>query len=207
MTEITPTETAATPEAHERKLAAEQKFINDLAELLRSDTGKAAVLRRNAGNSICEARGVAWFHSLLGRHSKSWNEEAYFLVATLFASDKEAVDGKNKSKGDFGATLRALRSKSAASPTDSSPLDRRFNILLDADYDPGIGGELAFRLRQTTKRIIAGKDRSVCIAWPQLLYDVKRWNHETKWIQKKWARSYYAPKLDSPDDNQPETAE
>jgi CRISPR type I-E-associated protein CasB/Cse2 len=188
----TPIETAApTTEPHNDRLARERSFIGELAK---QDNGRLAMLRRNAGNSLAEARGVAWFYGLLGRFPDRRNEEAFFLIATLFAADKGAIDRANRPhRGDFGATLRALRNKSAKSPSDPSPLDRRFNTLLDADFDPANGGELAFRLRQMTKRIIAEKDLSVSIDWPQLLLDVKFWSNEKKTTQKNWARSYYAP--------------
>lgn len=195
----TPIEPAAAVGSPENTTESERAFIQELAK---QDKGRLAILRRNAGNPLAEARGIAWFHSLLGRFSNEWNEEAYFMIATLFASDKDAIDGRNKSNGNFGATLRALRNKSAKSPSDPSPLDRRFNILLDADFDPADGGELAYRLRQMTKRVIAEKDSSVRINWPQLLRDVKFWNSEKKYTQKSWARRYYAPalpQLENPD--------
>jgi CRISPR system Cascade subunit CasB len=167
-----------------------------------------AALRRNAGNQLCEARGVAWFYSLLGRYSGNGrHDEAYFLSATFFASDKDAIEGRNRFTGDFGSTLRALRSKSGAAASDVSPLDRRLNILLDADFDPAFGGELAFRLRQMTRLVISKKDPAVRICWPQLLRDVKLWNSGRKAVQKRWARSYYAPALESPEDSQSEPIE
>ena len=168
----------------------EQSFFTELA---RQDKGRLAILRRNAGNNLAEARGITWFYELLARYSHGRNEELYFLVATLFASDKAAVEHKGSSKGDFGATMHALRAKSSS----SASLDRRFNILLDADYEPNTGGELAYRIRQATKFIISKKDPSVRINWPQLLQDLKRWNTPNKTTHKKWARSYYAPTQDT----------
>jgi len=202
VTDTTPQAPAAEPEIQEDKLAAERSFIGELARLER---GRLAALRRNVGNSLCEARGIAWFYGLLNRYAKPWNEEAYFLIATLFAADKDAIDGKTASKGDLGATLRALRAKSGASTSEASPLDRRFNILLDADFDAKMGGELAFRLRQLTKLVISKKEPSARIYWAQLLHDVKFWNGDRKAVQKRWARSYFAPALESLEDNQTDT--
>jgi CRISPR system Cascade subunit CasB len=196
-------DTPNAPDIAEDKIAYERKFIEDLAKWLKDDNGKAAALRRCAGDSIGE-KNLGWFFSLLGARlivrlddGRFKDEDAYFLVATLFASDKDAIDGKNKFKGDFGATLRAQRNASGILPSEPSPLDRRFDILLDADFDLQTGGELAYRLRQVTKRVIALKDSTARIDWAQLLYDVKHWNSQDKWIQKKWARSYYAPSLNS----------
>lgn len=204
MTNASAETAVVTSEAEED--AAAREFISELA---RQDTGRLAVLRRNAGNSISEARGVAWLYGLLSRYAKPRNEEAHFMIATLFASDKKTIndiiEGKNAFRvGNFGATLRALRSKSVKSPSDPSPLDRRFNILLDADFDPRKGGELAFRLRQMTKRVVSEKDPAVRINWAQLLLDAQLWNRADKRAHKRWARSYYAPQLSSEDDAQTE---
>lgn len=174
----------------------ENAFINELSK---QDNGRLSQLRRNAGNTIAEARGVMWFYDLLNRFDSSRRyEETYFLVATLYATDKSEVKGN---KGDLGTTLRMLKSASGASASESNPLDRRFNILLDADFDPNTGGELSFRLRQVVKLITSKKDPSVRINWPQLLHDLKAWQRSTRVAQKNWARSYYAPQLDNSQTN------
>lgn len=160
------------------KLANEKAFIETLSKL---DNGQKAALRRNAGNTLAEARNVNWFYGISSRFAREWDEEAYFLVATLFAFDKTG----GGQAGNFGDTVRKLRTN------DST--DRRFNILLDADFDPRTGGELSYRLRQMVKWVLSKKDLNSRINWPQLLFDLKRWNHERKYIQKQWARRYYAP--------------
>jgi CRISPR type I-E-associated protein CasB/Cse2 len=200
VTDTPNTETAV----QEDRLAAERAFIADLVKL---DKGKLAVLRRNAGNLLSEAKGVYWFHGLLAGQGQRLSEEACFLVATLAASDKDAIGGRNRFTGNFGATCRALRNVSGRLPSEPSPLDRRFNTLLDADFDSASGGELSFRLRQMTKRIIAEKDPSVRINWPQLLRDVRFWNSGRKLTQKQWARSYYAPALASQETTEPASSE
>lgn len=204
MTEIL-AETSPVPQMKEDRLERERLFFSLLAK---QDKGRLAVLRRNAGNSLADAKGpVAWFHGLSQRYSGEYGEETCFLIATLFASDKDAIEGKNRFKGNLGATLHALRQQSGVSQSESSPLDNRFNTLLDADFNPENGGELAFRLRQMTKRIISAKDRFIRIDWPQLLHDIQLWNHEKKYTQKYWARSYYAPSLNSLESSDTDTPE
>ena len=199
------TETAVTADRFGSPTEGEKAFLKELSG---QDKGRLAMLRRNAGNTIAESRGSLWFYDLLGRYDKSGkNEEVYFLIATLFASDKDAIEGRNKFGGDFGATLRALRLASGVLASDSSPLDRRFNILLDADFNPDRGGELSFRLRQMTKLVISRKDPTVRINWSQLLRDVKFWGGDHKNVQKRWARSYYAPVLDAGQDTKSESDE
>lgn len=186
MTDAVP-EVRSAPEAQPGdRLAASRAFISSLRKL---DTGRRAALRRNAGNSLAEARKVPWFHELLVRYAHGYDDEAFFLVATLFAADKVAISEETEPDGDLGATLHVLRSKSPAPES----LDRRFGILLDAELDAGGGGEFAFRLRQMVRLILSKKDHTIRINWPQLLHDAKRWHSERKYIQKEWARNYYAP--------------
>jgi CRISPR type I-E-associated protein CasB/Cse2 len=195
-----PTETAAPDKkVYDRPTSGEVAFINELSK---QDKGRLAILRRNAGNLLRDGRGIAWFYGLLSRYSEERSDEAYFLIATLYASDKAAIDGRSRFAGNLGATLRSLKTKSGAVVSDPSPLDRRFNILLDSDFDPGVGGELAFRLRQMAKLIIAEKDPAICINWSQLLHDIKWWSRENKLTQKSWAQSYYAPLLDKTEDTE-----
>ncbi|MEN6519699.1 MAG: type I-E CRISPR-associated protein Cse2/CasB [Armatimonadota bacterium] len=217
----TPTDTPVVPEETQNDyLAYDLKFICDLAKHLNGDRGKAAMLRRNAGNTIAESRNIDWFFHLLGgrpitrlNDGTFKDEEAYFVISTLFASDKASIecfaDKEAETKpanGNFGYTLYRLKKKICDVESAEKTFDRRFGILLDADFDPQLGGSLSFRLRQMTKRVIAEKDPALSINWPQLLRDIKRWNGSKKPTQKSWARSYYAPVFKSSDEK-PESDE
>lgn len=195
----------STAPTDETRQSLESAFI---ASLKRLDSGRLAQLRRNAGKDLAEARGAAWFYGLLGQFARGYDEEAFFLVATLFAFDKDAQKRGTTYAGNFGATLRALRDRTRSSDSNNHPLDRRFGLLLDSDFNPdGTGGELAFRLRQMVKQVIAKKDPNVRIDWPQLLADIRHWGSDRKYVQKKWARSYYAPALpEQADDSQQDQA-
>ena len=164
----------------EAALASATDFIERVKRLSR---GELAALRRNAGNTLPEARGVAWFYRLLDDEGYR-NLEVYFLVATLVGLNPYAL------RGDFGVTMRAVQGK--ANPEG---VERRFCILLDADWEtPGRagGGELPFRLRQLVKLAAA---HQVGVDWAQLLVDLGRWHWQGKRVQRQWAESFYAPYL------------
>jgi len=121
-------------------------------------------------------------------------EEILFLVATLFASDKAALEKKSAFRGDLGATLAWVRGKGGRiTGENADPVERRLRILLDSDLDVYSGGELAYRLRQITRYVIS---QGGAIDWPQLLADVRQWDRMGKPVQKRWARSFYKPRLD-----------
>ena len=166
----------------ELELEEAQVFIKAIRELKESDKGRYASLKRGGGNTLGESRNVAWFHGILGRYAKGRNEETYYLIATLMPLNKHSLSG------NFANSLKILKTKK----TNEASIDKRFNILLDADFDreggEAAGGELSFRLRQLVK-LLASKE--VGVDWAQLLIDLKRWGDVKKQVQKRWAKSFY----------------
>lgn len=155
--------------------------------LERLDRGDRARLKRNAGGSLREARGVAdVFYNLLPSGVSPRDEECYFLVATLFP----LADGNGK--GNLGQTLRYARTDQ-----NQKGLDRRMKALLDSDPE-----QLSFRLRQVIHYLQSAR---IGIHWVQLLQDLLFWSAPDRRVQNQWARSYYAvesePKNDSPSES------
>lgn len=145
-------------------------FIGRLEKL---DTGGKARLRRNAGRSLAESRGVlGLFYRLLPADVPAYDHERYFLIATLFPL---AANGNPR---DLGATLRRART-----PTNRRGLDRRVEILLDADEE-----QLRFRLRQAVR---FARSNRVAVNWTALLRDVLRWERPGRYVQRQWAQSYF----------------
>lgn len=148
--------------------------------------GRLAILRRNAGEPLKDARGITWIYDLLNNFQRGYGDETLFLTATLLALDRPYLNGNQPKEGSFGQTMSVL--KSQMGPSGES-LERRFAILLDADFEPRDGtGELPFRLRQAIKLVVS---KGVGIDWPRLLNDLSRWNDEKKSIQKQWAKDFY----------------
>lgn len=192
MVEATHSQQPAASKAQEDRLNAEREFVARVQAL---DRGRQAMLKRNAGNTIAQSRGIRWFYSLLKSDQFGRDEEVFFLVATLLAQDRRALEGRRPFSGGFGQTMRQLADRSNA-----DGVERRFRILLDAEFDleeayKPAGGELAFRMRQLVK--LAGA-KEVGVDWPQLLYDLRRWRAPGKRVQKQWAQSFYAPAVEAP---------
>ncbi|HWQ11342.1 MAG TPA: type I-E CRISPR-associated protein Cse2/CasB [Roseiflexaceae bacterium] len=156
-----------------------QAFIAALAQL--EPAGRAR-LRRSAGRSLAEARGVhrVFFQALPHEVSEQRHEE-YFLIATLFPLVPHSPQA-----GNLGETLRRVRQLRAA-PGDGrfNSLDRRFQTLIDSDRD-----QLPFRLRQAI-RLIAAHREGVALNWERLLLDVLSWEHRDRTVQLRWARAYF----------------
>jgi CRISPR type I-E-associated protein CasB/Cse2 len=154
-----------------------EKFLNNLAGL---NAGAKARLKRDAGKELAEAHSIGLFFRVLPYGLSASQEEIYFLVATLYPLADNS-DAKN-----FGASLKTLRQskKRQRKPTES--MDKRFEVLLDANK-----GQLPHRLRQTVKFLKSGEQK-IGVNWEQLLKDLLGWQHPSRFVQKQWAREYFA---------------
>jgi CRISPR system Cascade subunit CasB len=106
-----------------------------------------------------------------------------YLVAGLMAWSR----GTEPGDGDMGAACARLRSAS-----DSGSIERRFLDLLDADRDA-----LPHRLRQMVA-LMASK--SITPAWSELIRDLAAWDHPDRYVQQRWARSFYRSDAEADDD-------
>lgn len=155
-----------------------------ITALQRLDAGSIARLRRNAGNTLAESRGVLdVFYRIAPYGLSPAQEERYFLVATLYRPrlDPAANEGPiPQSRGNFGDTLRRI-----ADPRDdgSAGVKRRLAALLDAE-----GPQLNFRLRQLVRLVDAHQGT---VDWRRFLRDLLRWDYAERGTQRAWARSYF----------------
>ena len=179
-------------ETAEVRTSPAHAFVGVVRGWSETQKGHLAVLRRNAGEPLKEARGITWIYDLLNDFERIYGDETLFLTATLIALDRPFLKKESTFTGSLGRTMAVMK---AAPGANVDSLERRFAILLDADYDPERGeGELPFRLRQTVKLIVSS---GAGIDWPQMLGDLRGWNDPEKRVQKRWARDFYAPALKS----------
>lgn len=156
----------------EQRLAPRiEAFCERLAQL---DAGDRARLKRAGGRPLAQARGtLGLFYRLLPPGVSAYHEERYFLLATLYPlADEEQT-------GNLGTALRQARSEH-----NERGLDRRLEILLDADES-----QFPFRLRQTVRFLFSNR---IGVDWPRLLRDLLYWDHPNRFVQKEWARSYFS---------------
>ncbi|MBP8950192.1 MAG: type I-E CRISPR-associated protein Cse2/CasB [Candidatus Promineofilum sp.] len=182
----------------ERQIA---EFIGNLAKL---EDGDRARLKRNAGKSLADSRDVRLlFYSRVAPHSMAaWQEERYFLLATLYPLDKAQRRRERRpadqniedlpptgSFGSFGKSFRLARTD-----LNKAGIDRRFARLLDADLE-----DLSFQLRQAVTRLTS---EWLPIDWAQLARDLLNWDSTRRTVQRNWARDYVAAE---PQKQEPQT--
>lgn len=165
-----------------------KEFLNNLAEL---DAGGGARLKRDVGKELAEAQSLGLFYRLLQNvyGLSAAQEEMYFLIATLYPL-ADNCNAKN-----FGTSLKALRQSKTRRKEPTKSMDKRFEVLLDADK-----GQLPYRLRQAIKFLKSGEQK-IGVNWEQLLKDLLGWQHPSRYVQKQWAREYFALSVSKDEEN------
>ena len=162
----------------------EKRFAEHLAKLVKDQNlGALAALRRGLGKRPGEAAEahryvVPW----LPAGARLWQEDAYYLVAALFAWHRGSWpegDGADRRVTNLGASFARLRDQ-----TESDSTEKRFAALLNCHRD-----DLPHHLRQAVGLL---RSKDVPIDWAQLLRDVIDWDRESRSVQRAWARAFWA---------------
>lgn len=148
-------------------------FVTHL-ERLADDRAALAELRRGLGRAPGEAPGM--FPYVIPFAASAYDEDIYYLIASLFALHP----GEARS-GNMGDHLRAY----AQTVGDDSATTRRFTQLMRHRR-----ATLAIPLRQHVSML---KSKEISVNWHQLMWDLHWWEHEERFIQKRWASAYWKP--------------
>jgi len=157
--------------------AAIDRFVGYLEALReREDRGALAALRRGLGKP---PGTVAGMHPLvvprLPPRAHRAEEDLYYLVASLFA-----YHDKPGGEGNMGATFR--RVWEAAERSDS--VEQRFMALLESHRE-----DVPHHLRQA---VGLAKSKETPVDYRQLLADLRYWDHPDRFVQRNWARDFWA---------------
>jgi len=158
------------------------KFAEFLDGLVRNNNRAAlAALRRGLGKPPGTAPEMhPYVAPWLGSDTKPWQDDAYYVVAALFALHQKswhrAADATRPT--NLGASFAWL-----ARETKSESIEKRFVALLNCHRD-----DLPAHLQHAVSLL---KSKEVPIDWAQLLADVRRWGFETRGVQRKWAKAFW----------------
>lgn len=160
----------------------QRRFVAALEELVRQENRAAlAALRRGLGKAPGEVAEthrfvVPWLPGGLNR----WQEDAYYLVASLFAWHQRAWHPSDDSRAltNFGASFARLMDADGSDSTE-----KRFVALMNAHEDA-----LPEHLRGTVGLM---KAKEIPIDWAQLLRDIQGWGWESRSVQRDWARAFW----------------
>jgi CRISPR type I-E-associated protein CasB/Cse2 len=161
----------------------EDQLVAQLMEFANPDSPTRAVLahlRRGIDGTIDYTLGrVGWLFSQVPDDDL----DDVVLAAGLFAWVKG--DCGNAKKINFGAAFG-----SGLSQEEKQKREKRFIALLDTDRE-----ELPYMLRQAITLIAPNR---VGLDWVLLIRHLCQWSHSERWVQQKWARSFWAaPELET----------
>lgn len=148
-------------------------YLKDLA--VRQDRAALAHLRRGLGRRPGESMEMyPYVGRFITEKTNTAHDRAVFLTAALFADYSDA----RPNIGDLGSSVKELTKK-----TESESIERRFVALLDADAE-----YLPYYLRQMIGLLRAN---DIPVNWNELFKDIRSWASESRYVQKKWARSFW----------------
>jgi len=153
------------------------QLVDDLTELANPDSPNRAALahlRRGLEGPLDYTLGrVGW----LFRRVPDFALDDAVLAAGLFAwvkGDCSQAEGVN-----FGAAFG-----DKLTLDEKRQREKRFIDLLDTDRE-----ELSYKLRQAITLI--ARD-GIGLDWVRLVRHLGHWNHPDRWVQKEWARGFWA---------------
>lgn len=152
-------------------------------------TGERAALKRCVGQRLAEADGsaVTAFYRCLPYGTDSRQEEKWFAVA-CFRCLWDA--GENS-----GRPIEAVVAQLIRSGDLSDSMGHRIESLLDTPWDGD--GYMLTKLSRIV-RLLRQKGAGM-IDFPTMLEDLLYWNSDSQSVQRKWARSIFAPDFNDTD--------
>jgi len=177
------TTTQSTPR---NRLEYESRFLQSVSDRIKNDNGAKADFKRALSNEPEHIRKVYPFVlPYLGNASEWEQKQIWIPVACL-----SVYYPSTQKIGNFGHSCCGL-----ATATNSEGADRRFRALLDLALTD-IQSPLTALVRQM-------KGKGIAIDYPQLLADLRQWEHPNQYIQDHWARAFWGAPSGSPDEAEP----
>jgi CRISPR system Cascade subunit CasB len=167
------------------RLEKETRFLEAISKRIGEDNGARADFKRALSGEPKHIRKVyPYMLPYIGKFSDSeWEqnrqeEQIWIPVACLSIFHPQPFRTDEK-KLNFGHSCRGL-----ASETNSEGAERRFRALLDLSLADVKSPLIALVRQMKTKK-------KIVIDYPQLLADLRRWDHPDQYIQDNWARAFW----------------
>jgi CRISPR system Cascade subunit CasB len=150
-------------------------FFDGLRRWAETDTSVVATLRRSLAEEPGSfAPSFPIVEPFVGHLSERARRTVY-LAAGLWAL------AQRRESGAPVPLVEAVRR--CAHGRASGSVEKRFVSLLDAEAD-----ELVWRLRHLVQLVASD---GIPVDWPGLLKDLLLWNSPDRWVQQRWARTFW----------------
>lgn len=165
------------------RLEYESKFLQLVCDQTKNDNAAKADFKRALSGESEHVRKVYRYVLPYVGNASEW-ELKQILIPVACLSVYYPSDSTT---GNFGHSCREL-----AKATNSEGADRRFRALLDLSL-ADIKSPLTALVRQM-------KSKEIAINYPQLLADLRQWEHPNEYVQDQWARAFWGAPLSSSDE-------
>lgn len=164
---------------------SESRVTEFLERLGRLSKGDQTALKRSLGQTLQNSSGSA--QAAFYKAHYGAQEQAYFVAATIvcYFGLERMTATRN---GSMGEALKRL--KYQESREDSNSMDNKLAAILDVRMDVQ-----AEYLCAKIGRIVRMLKQKECIPnYETLVVDIVCWDHESRFVQRKWAKDYYSVK-------------
>jgi CRISPR system Cascade subunit CasB len=166
------------------QVTLEERFVGGLISLVdKRDRAALAALRQALGTppgSRAEAARVVY--RLLPLNLPKRRERDFWLIAGLFAMhphQPSKINGKR-----YGPSLaNSLRTLARREGVSDEGVERRLTTVLNAERE-----DLDDHLRHAVAQL---RGFDIGVDYVQLLRDLRAWNAEQRWVQRRWAMDFW----------------
>lgn len=156
----------------------EIRFLQSVSDRIKNDNGAKADFKRALSGEPEHIRKIYPFVLSYFDNVSKWEQEHIWIPVTcLSVYYPQPIQDAEKQR-NFGHSCRGL-----ATENNSEGTDRRFRALLDLALTD-LRSPLTALVRQM-------KSKGIAIDYPQLLADLRRWEHPNQYIQDRWARAFW----------------
>jgi CRISPR system Cascade subunit CasB len=160
------------------RLERETKFLQDIQDHIKNDTGAKATFKRALSGEHHHLRKVYRFTLLYLAGIHEQQQDLWIFVACLATYHDQDSEPAPRSFAQSCLDLQASG--------ESKGPERRFRTLLDTDI-----ADVQSPITALVRQIKGKKDKKIPVYYPQLIADLCNWNHPDKFVQDRWARTFW----------------
>lgn len=173
------------------RLEQEIKFLQNVQDRISDDTGAKAALKRALSGEQHHLLKVYPFTLpyLGGIHERQQNIWIFVACLSVYHDQDSEPDPRN-----FAQSCLDLHDSSK-----STGPERRFKTLLDTDLV-----DIQSPITALVRQIKSKKDKKIPIYYPQLIADLRFWDHPDQFVQDRWAKTFWraTPLSNKPDETE-----
>jgi CRISPR system Cascade subunit CasB len=168
----------------EGTVSLEERFVQQLVSLAaHEDRAALAALRRGLGSAPgSQAEAARVVYRSLPASVPDWRERDCWLLAGLFALHPHHLE-RAEAEGYRPSLADALRQLGRKENVSAEGVERRLVALLNAERE-----DLDEHLRHAISQLRAA---DVPVDYVQLLRDLRWWEADERWVQRRWARAFW----------------